>query len=116
PSLQATRNQTPYVFESIHLSFYADLSRPTLAWGRTMKHLTALLHFYKMKYQWIHHNDTSFKIQDIQGATDLLPTLGLHQDSMSHAGPSHTATLPTARDPTKVTQFVPRHAGAKAST
>ncbi|CAH2301394.1 Hypothetical predicted protein [Pelobates cultripes] len=73
----------------MQLSFYADLSEANLAWRLLLKPFTVLLCLHNIQYHWrrprallIHHGDISYKITDMQGATNLLPTLGLQQNSV----------------------------------
>ncbi|CAH2306427.1 Hypothetical predicted protein, partial [Pelobates cultripes] len=55
-------------------------------------------------------------IRDMQGATELLPTLGLDMNSMPIAENTTTLVPSNIGDPAKVASFVPRWGGMETHT
>ncbi|CAH2249283.1 Hypothetical predicted protein [Pelobates cultripes] len=48
----AVRGEANYLFEKATLSFYQDLSRPTVLWRNRFKPLTTTLHQHSIPYRW----------------------------------------------------------------
>ncbi|XP_063289954.1 zinc finger protein 850-like [Pelobates fuscus] len=95
--LKAIKDQDPYNFEGMQLTFYPDLSGGTLAWRRSFKQFTALLRQKGIPYQWrlsrtllILQGETRHAVSDVMEAKALLPTLGLPMDSMPPNGLQRT--------------------------
>ncbi|CAH2220791.1 Hypothetical predicted protein [Pelobates cultripes] len=94
--LTTHRSRTPFRFKGMELSFYADLSRGTLAWRRSLRPLTTVLQHHKIAYRWrsartlvVLQGTNRHTIQDIQEALAILQTLGLPQDSISTEAPTN---------------------------
>ncbi|CAH2313851.1 Hypothetical predicted protein [Pelobates cultripes] len=70
--LAALNGSATYSFESMNLSFYADLWDETLQWHRSLQPFTTLLRDQHINYHWrttrtlqIQHDNQAYSIMDI---------------------------------------------------
>ncbi|CAH2282977.1 Hypothetical predicted protein [Pelobates cultripes] len=108
-------DKTPFIFEEHSLSFFQDLSRPTLQWQVTLKGVTMKVWAAAIPYKWSYprvliakHNGQRFRLTAATEAAPFLRSVGLEATNTSS-----TTARPTHHwDVANVTVFIP--AGSSA--
>ncbi|CAH2312661.1 Hypothetical predicted protein [Pelobates cultripes] len=82
--MAAVRGKASHLFETASLSFFQDLSRPTLLWRSLLKPLTTALRQASVPYRWafprsllITHKGASTRVTDPSEIDSVLTALGL---------------------------------------
>ncbi|CAH2252837.1 Hypothetical predicted protein [Pelobates cultripes] len=82
--MAAVRGKASHLFETASLSFFQDLSRPTLLWRSLLKPLTTTLRQTSIPYRWafprsliITHEGATTRVTDPSEIDSVLAALGL---------------------------------------
>ncbi|CAH2284376.1 Hypothetical predicted protein [Pelobates cultripes] len=120
--MAAVRGKTTHLFDTANLSFYQDLSKPTLTWRGLFKPLTATLRQHSIPYRWafprslvITHGGATTHITDPSEMDSVLSALDL-PPRQEQTTPARRPTTPHVWDMTAVKPFQPANPGASAST
>ncbi|CAH2324101.1 Hypothetical predicted protein [Pelobates cultripes] len=111
--MTAVREKANHPFEKATLSFYRDLSRPTVLWRSRFKPLTTTLHQHSIPYRWafprslvISHGGATTRLTDAAEMDSVLIALGL----ATYPAPTTQAARqqpPHVWDMTKILPFQP---------
>ncbi|CAH2312207.1 Hypothetical predicted protein [Pelobates cultripes] len=115
------RGKTTHLFDTANLSFYQDLSKPTLTWRGLFKPLTATLRQHSIPYCWafprslvIMHGGATTRITDPSEMDSVLSALDL-PPRPEQTTPAWRPTTPHVWDMAAVKPFQPANPGASAT-